>query len=95
MLAWAEFGILPARAGNVHWAAPLDELLNSLNCVPVVVDQRIAARAVSLRTRYPNLKSVDGLMLATALDCDTFLTNDRQLRQVTELRVVLVADLIS
>lgn len=95
VLAWAEFGIRPARAGNSRWAAPLDELLNTLSCVPAVVDQLIAARAVALRARYPTVKSLDSLMLATALarDCDTFLTNDRQLRQVTELRVVLVADL--
>ena len=95
VLAWAEFGIKPARAGDSRWAAPLDELLDTLSCVPTPIDRRIAARAVAVRAHYPTVKSLDGLMLGTALalDCDTFLTNDRQLRPITELRVVLVSEL--
>jgi predicted nucleic acid-binding protein len=58
------------------------------------VDSATADRAAGLRARY-NLKTPDALHVATAIEagCDAFLTNDRDLRRVTEIRVLVLDDL--
>lgn len=95
VLSRMEFGVKPARAGNQDWERGIDRFLDGLRCVPVEISAATAAAAVHLRARYVGLKAIDGLQLATALAlrADVFLTNDRQLRQISELRVVLVSDL--
>jgi len=58
------------------------------------VDSDVANTAALLRARY-NLKTPDALHLATAIEagCDAFLTNDRDLLPVTEIRVLALDDL--
>ncbi len=58
-------------------------------------NRAITKHAAKLHSKYPALKGMDSIHLATSIyfNCDTFLTNDTQLRQVTEANVVLVDDL--
>ena len=51
--------------------------------------------AAELRAKYQGLKAMDALQLASAIQnrCDVFLTNDKQLRQVEEINVMLVEEL--
>ncbi len=60
----------------------------------VQISAEIGDRAAQLRVKY-NLKMTDALQLATALEanCEAFLTNDAQLKRVTELKVLLVSEL--
>jgi predicted nucleic acid-binding protein len=69
-------------------------LLNSRNFTLVPIDATIADQAADLRARY-RLRTPDALQLAVALaaGCQAFLTNDRQMRRITELRVLLLDDL--
>lgn len=55
----------------------------------------ITQQAAKLRAKYPALKGMDSIHLATSMyyNCGIFLTNDTQLRQITEANVVLVDDL--
>ena len=48
-----------------------------------------------MREKYQGLKGMDSIHVATSIyfGCDIFLTNDSQLRQITETNVVLVDDL--
>ena len=54
-----------------------------------------ADKAVQIRAKYKGIKTADSLQLASAIvsECDVFLTNDKQLRQVEEIQVLLVDDL--
>ncbi len=54
----------------------------------------VAERAADLRARY-NLRTPDALHVATALDagCDAFLTNDRGIKRVTDIRVLVLDEL--
>jgi len=54
----------------------------------------IADRAASLRARY-RLRTPDAIQIATALQTrvDAFLTNDRDLRRVEEVPVLLIDEL--
>ena len=51
--------------------------------------------AAELRAKYQGLKAMDAIQLASAIQnrCDVFLTNDKQLRQVEEINVMLVEEL--
>ena len=59
------------------------------------VDFDTAFLAAQLRAKYQAIKAMDALQLASAIQshCDVFLTNDKQLRQVQEIKVLLVDEL--
>lgn len=59
------------------------------------IDKIIAKKAAQIRAEYRFFKTMDALQLATAClsGCDLFLTNDRQLKQFTEIECVLVEEL--
>ena len=48
-----------------------------------------------LRADYHDIKLGDALQIAASLDCncDVFFTNDKQLKQVSEVQVVYLGDL--
>ena len=58
------------------------------------VDRLVARRAADLRGRY-RLKTPDAVQVAVALQagCDAFLTNDRRLRRVQDLTILVLSDL--
>ena len=49
-------------------------------------------KSAQIRAKYKSFKSMDSLQLACAImsGCDVFLTNDRQLRQITEIQCILL-----
>jgi len=61
----------------------------------VDIDSEIAKKAALIRAAYPFFKTMDALQLASACQtgCDLFLTNDKQLKQFTEIECMLVAEL--
>jgi len=58
------------------------------------VSARMAQESSRLRSRYQFLKAFDALQLATAAvsGVQYFLTNDKKLRQVDELEIVILDD---
>jgi len=70
-------------------------LLNSRNFELLPIDATIAEHAAELRTRY-TMRTPDALQIAAVLsvNCEAFLTNDKRLKQVTELRVIVLDDLL-
>jgi predicted nucleic acid-binding protein len=71
-----------------------DLLLNSIGFQTLPVDATMAERAAELRARY-GMRLPDALQIAAALGegCEAFLTNDRRLARVTDLRVLVLDDL--
>ena len=69
-------------------------LLGSHNFQLLDTNAAIADSAADLRARY-NLRTPDALQIATALQagCEAFLTNDRRVGRVTELRVLVLDEL--
>ncbi len=55
----------------------------------------IADTAAELRARF-RLRTPDALQLATAIEtgCGAFLTNDHASRRVTDIRVLILDDLV-
>ncbi len=92
----AEVMVLPLRLGRSDLSQQyLDLLLNSLNLEVLPIDVHVAQVAAALRARS-RVRLPDALQLAVAIasGCDAFLTNDAALKQVTDIRVITVADLL-
>lgn len=71
-----------------------DLLLNGSNTAFAPIDEQIALQATELRARY-NIGLLDAFQfgVASSTNCDAFLTNDKMLARVTEIKVILVGDL--
>lgn len=72
-----------------------DLLLSFPNLQLVAVDPSCAEAASGFRARY-GIKTPDAIQIAAALSggATAFVTNDEQLKQVTELEVVLLEELV-
>jgi predicted nucleic acid-binding protein len=70
-------------------------VLHQDEVVFVDINASIARDAARIRVRY-NLQLPDALQVATALTagCEAFLTNDTALKRVTELRILVVGELV-
>jgi predicted nucleic acid-binding protein len=97
VLTLAEVLSHPLRVGDAGLEAAYRGLLletgGNLSVVPITAE--VAARAAGLRARH-NLKTPDALQVASALEagCEAFLTNDHGLGRVSELRVLVLDDLL-
>lgn len=58
------------------------------------INSKIAETAAELRANH-NLRTPDALQIATALEngCDAFLCNDKGLKRVTELKVLILDEI--
>ena len=86
----------PLKLGHTTLAHHYTTLLStSTSFNMVAVDPIIAYRAAALRTMYA-LRTPDAIHLATAIEasCDAFLTNDKQLKRVQDIQILLLDDLI-
>jgi predicted nucleic acid-binding protein len=91
----AECLTLPIRSEQVEVQQKfIDLLTNTDGIVPVDIDGEMGYRAAQLRVYY-GLKLPDALQLAAALSsgCEVFLTNDLALKRVSELQVLVLAEL--
>jgi predicted nucleic acid-binding protein len=94
-IALTECLVKPLRDGDTTLVAAYSDLFETTDGLHLVsVNAAVARRAADLRARY-NLKTPDALHVATALEagCDAFLTNDADLKRVSELRVLVLEDL--
>ena len=71
-----------------------DFLLRGRNFHLIEISREIAQRAGRLRGKYPALKVLDSIQVASALSirAEAFLTNDGKLKQVREIKVLVLKD---
>ena len=90
-----EYSIVPYRNSDYELLTDFNRFLSDMKIQVLNIDRVVADRAAQIRAAYPSFKPMDALQLAAAVQigCDLFLTNDRQLRQFTELPVLLIQEL--
>lgn len=90
-----EYKVFPYRNNQKGLIDIFEKLIKSLNIQIIDIDRRIADKAARIRAEYKTFKAMDALQLATSclLDCDLFLTNDKQLKQFTEIKCVTMDEL--
>lgn len=86
----------PVQAGNDKLLRLfLSHLEHGRNMTLLDITTKIAERAGRLRGKYPALKSMDAIQIAAALEAgaDALLTNDKRLRQIQELPVIVISEI--
>lgn len=87
----------PVETGNEKLAKDFaDFLKHGKNFDLIEITSNIAERAGKLRGRYPSLRTVDAVQLSAAIEvgADIFLTNDKKLRKIKEIKILILEDLI-
>ena len=91
----AEYLVFPYKNQNSDKIKAYEAFLLDFSFQIVEPNRVITKQAAKLRAKYRDIKGMDSIHLATSIyfNCDIFLTNDIQLRQVKEVNVLLVDDL--
>jgi predicted nucleic acid-binding protein len=95
VITLTEVLVMPIQTGHTRYEREYREmLLNTQDITTTSVSPVIAEQAARLRAKY-RLRTPNALHIATAIDsgCDAFLTNDLDIRRVTEIRVLVLDDL--
>ena len=91
----AEYFLIPYRNGNQDLIGEFDHFISVMQVIIVDINRPIAEKAARIRANYRTFKAMDCLQLATAIisGCDLFLTNDKQLRQFSEISCTTIGDI--
>jgi len=85
----------PIEAGDVKLAGKFADFLKfGSNIKLVETSESIADRAGRLRGKYLTLKTIDAIQISTAIHvgADAFLTNDKKLKKIKEIKVMVLND---
>ena len=89
-----EFCVRPYELKKYKLIDKFQQFLKDLNIHLFDVDFRIADLASRLRGKHKALKGMDAIQIATAIysNCDTFVTNDKKLKDINEIKINLISD---
>ena len=85
----------PLKQGQIYFQREYrDLLLHSTNFYTLPVNAEIAEHAAGLRAQY-GLRTADALQVAVAkmANCQAFLTNDKSLQRVEDVKVLVLDEL--
>lgn len=90
-----EYLTYPYRQDDLKLINAFYSFVDSMDIQICNIDKRIAEKAAQIRAEYKFFKTMDALQLATAciMNCDLFLTNDKQLKQFKEIKCITVDEL--
>lgn len=91
----AEFLTKPFSNNDLEQIEKYKNYLERLEFLKCYINEQIAEKAAYIRAKYSDIKLVDALQLTSCIDCkcDMFFTNDKQLKQVVEAKVLYLGDL--
>jgi predicted nucleic acid-binding protein len=89
--------VMPIRNSDTFLVDAYERLLRSPQIQLIPISQTILKEAARLRATTPSLRTPDAIHVATATtsSCTQFLTNDRQLRVVPSLPVVILDEVLA
>ena len=87
--------MFPYRNSDFQKITEYERFKSILGIKSVPADDIITKKAAEIRSKYNRIKGMDSIHIATAIKsgCDLFLTNDKQLKQISEIHVLLVSEL--
>jgi len=91
----SEYLVFPYRNNDFQKILSYETMLADFNFRLLEPNRNITKKAAEIRAKYPAIKGMDSLHLATSIInyCDIFLTNDIRLQQVKEVNVQVVDNL--
>ncbi len=90
-----EYLVFPYASGKLELVDNFKRFIEYMKMEIVDITADIAEQAAKIREQFRHFKAMDSLQLAAAIasGCDAFFTNDKQLRQETELPCITLEDL--
>ena len=91
----AEFLTKPYRDNRLEYVDAFYGLIDKMDICVAEISDVIADKAAQIRAKYDGFKMMDSIQLAVAsiMECDMFLTNDKQLKRFSEVNVAVIGDL--
>ncbi len=88
--------VLPIRNEDTSLMNAYEELLLSEPMQLISIDRSILRQAANLRATT-NLKTPDAIHAATAIsvNCDLFITNDKSFRNLSNLPIVILSEVLA
>lgn len=89
-----EYLVHPYKSNDADGVQAFFDFVEECHVQMDAITVEIARKAAQLRAKYKDVKGMDALQLAAAIigGCDLFLTNDKQLRQIEEIRCVMLEE---
>ena len=78
----------------------IKKYINAIKKKPLIdlteINYDIAFKAAELRANYKFLKGIDSLQISSAIEsnCDCFITNDERLKNISNIKILSLTDLI-
>ncbi len=88
----------PINKGNKKLALKFSNFLkHGKNFKLLDISSGIAERAGKLRGKYTSIRTIDAIQVSTAIDggADLFITNDIRLKQIKEIRVIVLKNYLN
>ncbi|MBI5376711.1 MAG: type II toxin-antitoxin system VapC family toxin [Candidatus Schekmanbacteria bacterium] len=85
----------PVEQGDEKLTRKFAEFLkHGKNLTMIEISEVIAEAAGKLRGRYPSLRTIDAIQISAAINsgADAFITNDVKLKQIKEIKVIVLKD---
>lgn len=95
VITLTEVLVKPISLGKEKLARKFGEFLREgKNITLIEISENIAEQAGVLRGTYPSLKTLDAIQISTAIyiGADAFLTNDIKLKQIKEIKILVLKD---
>lgn len=88
-----EYLVVPFREKNLLKVRNFETFKKLLTVNVTDIDDRISITAAKIRAEYGSIKGMDALQIAACIEtgCDVFVTNDKQLLQISEINPVLIS----
>ncbi len=89
VITYMEFCVVPERDGRKDLIEKFNNFILNLNIEITEINLNIAKKAYKLRSLYSNLKGLDAMQLACALEneCSLFITNDMKFKKIKEISI--------
>ena len=90
--------VLPESRGDQFLLSEYEKVFLNLPGLAIVpIDWPVSRLAAKLRAQYPKIRIPDAVQLSAAMfnGCSVFVTNDVRLKQVKEIKVVLLKEYVS
>ena len=95
ILTYEEYCVQPYKNHQKERITAFENFIKYMGIDVLEINREIALKAAEIRAEYKGFKAMDALQLASAVisGCDLFLTNDKQLKQYTEIECMIVDEL--
>ena len=97
VITLSEFGVKPTKLNKNYVIDDFRRFLNNLSFEILSVNEKEAELSYLLRSKYDFLKGMDALQLSLSIvnQCDEFITNDKKLSKIEEVKIIYIDELLN